>query len=72
METENLEIRFGVLAVKKGFVTPDQVVAAMNVQVSEDLKSGFHRPIGIILRDQEIITVQQAKEVLNALKRQDK
>jgi hypothetical protein len=72
METENLEIRFGVLAVKKGFVTPDQVVTAMNVQVAEDLKSGSHRPIGIILRDQEIITVQQVNEVLSTLERQNK
>ena len=64
MNTEHQEIRFGVIAVKKGFVKPDQIVYALNIQVSEDLKSGQHRPIGTILLDQEIITLKQFEEVL--------
>jgi len=68
METEYHDIRFGVVAVKKGFVTPDQVVKALSVQLAEDLRSGVHRPIGTILLDQEIITSQQVKEVLSCIK----
>lgn len=67
MEKEYLEIRFGVVAVKKGFVTPDQIVKAMEVQVAEDLKSGIHRPLGTILFEQELITARQLQEVLRHL-----
>lgn len=67
METEYLEIRFGVVAVKKGFVTTDQVLKAMKVQVAEDLKSGIHRPIGTILLDQALITASQIEKVLKCL-----
>ena len=69
METEYHDIRFGVVAVKKGFVTPDQVVKALGVQVAEDLRSGVHRPIGTILLDQEIITAPQIKEVLKYIEK---
>ena len=71
MDTENQEIRFGVIAVKKGFVKPDQIVYALSVQVSEDLKSGQHRPIGTILLDQEIITLGQFEEVLKLIRDYD-
>ena len=71
MKTESQEIRFGVIAVKKGFVKPDQIVYALNVQISEDLKSGQHRPIGTILLDQEIITLEQFEEVLLSIKDYD-
>lgn len=63
METEKREIRFGIIAVKKGFVTPEHIVSALGVQVSEDLTSGKHRPIGSILLEQELITTQQLEEV---------
>jgi len=72
MEKEYLEIRFGVVAVKKGFVTPDQIVKAMEVQVAEDLKSGIHRPLGTILLDQELITARQLQEVLKHLENYNK
>lgn len=67
METEYSEIRFGVVAVKKGFVTADHVLTAMKLQVAEDLKSGTHRPIGTILLDQELITAPQIEEVLKCI-----
>ncbi len=37
MEAEPEEIRFGVIAVQKGFVTPEKVVQALEIQVNEDL-----------------------------------
>ena len=59
------------MAVKKGFVKPDQIVYALSVQVSEDLKSGQHRPIGTILLDQEIITLKQFEEVIHLVEDSD-
>ena len=67
METDYSEIRFGVAAVRKGFVTPDHIVKALSVQVSENLISGAHRAIGTILLDQNLITALQLEEVLTAM-----
>ena len=67
METDYNEIRFGVVAVKKGFVTPDQIVKALNIQVSENLNSGDHRAIGTILVEQGLMTAPQLEEVLRAM-----
>lgn len=63
------EIRFGVMAVRHGFVTPEQVVDALEIQVVEDLSKGWHRPIGEILLEQELISRSQFDKVLNALER---
>ncbi len=67
METDSNEIRFGVVAVKKGFVTPEHIVKALSVQVSENLISGAHRAIGTILFDQNLLTALQVEEVLKAM-----
>ncbi len=67
METDYSEIRFGVVAVKKGFVTPDHIIKALSVQVSENLISGAHRAIGTILVDQNLITQNQREVILEAM-----
>jgi hypothetical protein len=64
MEIGTQETRFGVLAVKRGFVTPAQVVEALAVQVAEDLSKRRHRPIGEILLEQEAINSSQLDLVL--------
>jgi hypothetical protein len=68
MEDDQQEIRFGIVAVKKGFVTPDQVVKAFEIQLAEDLSTGEHKRIGNILLDQGIITRAQLDEILRDLK----
>jgi hypothetical protein len=67
METEPQEIRFGVIAVKMGFVTPEQVVQALQIQVAEDLSTGKHRPIGTILLEKELMNRPQFEQVLKAM-----
>ncbi|MBW1916188.1 MAG: hypothetical protein JRI86_14855 [Deltaproteobacteria bacterium] len=67
MMTKHHEIRFGVVAVKKGFVIPEQVVEALEVQVREDLSTGKHRRIGKILLEQQKIDDSQLNEVLHTL-----
>lgn len=71
METEYTEIRFGATAVKKGFVTTDDILNALSVQVHEDLSLGEHRPLGKILLDEDLITAPQLKEVLKAIEEND-
>jgi hypothetical protein len=41
--TYNREIRFGLMAVQKGFITSQQVVDALRVQVEENIAVGKHR-----------------------------
>ncbi|MDH4264178.1 MAG: hypothetical protein OEW45_00950 [Deltaproteobacteria bacterium] len=67
METEHLEKRFGVLAVEKGFVTADQVIEALKIQVMEDIEKGQHRLIGRILLEQGLITLSQIDDLLDSL-----
>jgi hypothetical protein len=68
MEKEQQDIRFGIIAVNKGFVTPEQVVKAFETQLAEDLSKGGHKPIGQILLDRELITRAQLDEILQDLK----
>lgn len=70
MEEDYIEIRFGMIAVKKGFATPEQIVEALEIQLMENLNSGMHRRIGMILHDQGLITLSQIDEVLRSLKEQ--
>ncbi|MFC1535000.1 hypothetical protein ACFL7M_16730, partial [Thermodesulfobacteriota bacterium] len=58
------------VAIEKGFVTPDQVIKALEIQVKENLASGTHRRIGIILFKQGLITLKQIDEVIKSLEQQ--
>jgi hypothetical protein len=71
MKSEPEEIRFGIIAVKKGFSTPEQIVKAFEFQLSEDLAGGEHSRIGKILLDQGVITPPQLNEILQDLKKPD-
>ena len=62
------EMRFGVIAVEKGYITPDQLFEALKVQVREDLEKETHRLLGEILLEQDMITQKQQDEVLKVLK----
>ena len=58
------EKRFGNIAIEKGFITSDQLVTALNVQVQEEVDSGSRRLIGQILLELNLISAEQIKEVL--------
>ena len=66
MKTEESEFRFGALAVKKGFVTPDHVIKALALQVKGYLSTGEHKRIGKILHEQQFITLDQLDEIILA------
>ena len=67
MEIEHLEKRFGVTAVKMGFITAEQLVEALAVQVAEDIATGDHDLIGKILFEQGIVTMEQIDIVLKEM-----
>ncbi len=67
METEHLEKRFGVIAIEEGYVTAEQFVEALKVQVMDDINEGKHRLIGRILMEQGIMTLKQIDAVLEVI-----
>ena len=58
------EDRFGFVAVKGGFITPEQLTDALKTQVMEELKDDRHRIIGNILYEKGYITMPQIADVL--------
>jgi len=64
MTSNQKNLRFGVIAVQKGFVTPEQVVDALTLQVKDFFSTGKHRLIGEILLDQGHIDQSQLNEIL--------
>ena len=64
---DKYEKRFGVVAFKKGYVTADQPVKALTIQVQEDIDMGYHRLIGKIFIDQGIMSGQQVSEILKEI-----
>ncbi len=68
METDQLERRFGIVAVEKGLVSPEQLREALEIQVTENVEKKKHRFIGTILVDQGYMKHSQISEVLKAMK----
>ena len=68
MVKDGLEIRFGVIAVRKGYVTPEQFIDALEIQVMEDINGEKHRLIGKILSDEGLITDQQIRDVVDSIR----
>ena len=70
MEVELREIRFGMVAVQKGFILPDQVIDALTIQISEELDEEEHRLLGEILLELEYMNASQIGEVLDEMNKQ--
>jgi hypothetical protein len=69
MGVDLVEERFGTIAVKRGFVTKEQVLEAMKVQMERDLDGLEHRLIGSVLYSMGYVTLQQIDEVAEAVKK---
>ena len=61
---DHYEKRFGLVAVEKGFITADELINALTIQVQEDVEIGFHRLIGKIFLDQGVMSEKQIARVL--------
>ena len=67
MENRVLDKRFGAIAIEKGFITKEQFVEGMAVQIEDDLGGNEHRLLGSLLFNMGYMTSQQVHEVLEAL-----
>lgn len=67
MDVPGIEKHFGAIAIEKRFITLDQFIEAMTLQVREDLNSLEHRRIGQILLEMGYLNDSQIKEILQTL-----
>ncbi|MFC1488771.1 hypothetical protein ACFL6B_02865 [Thermodesulfobacteriota bacterium] len=66
-KVDHYEKRFGVVALEKGFITADELVNALTIQVQEDIEVGYHRFIVKIFVDQGIMSGNQVSETLKEI-----
>jgi len=66
---ENFPVRFGVVAVRLGYITPEELKDALMGQVSEDLSERPHRVFGIILYDRGLMTMKQLHHTVEEMER---
>lgn len=59
--------RFGAAAISKGFITKEQFVEAMAMQVEIDLEGPEPRALGSILISMGYMTGEQVDEVLESI-----
>ncbi len=64
---EHYEKQFGIIAIEKGFITPDNLIETLKIQVEEEIDYKTHRLIGEILLDRGYITPSQIQEVLDGI-----
>lgn len=61
------EERFGNIAIAKGFITPEDLLNALKIQVQEETEKKKHSLIGQILLEQGVISGEQIQQVLAEL-----
>ena len=67
MSDRHMEKRFGIIAVEKGFISPAQVIEALESQVMEEMEGKPHRLIGTILVEMGYMTNAQVRDVLKSM-----
>jgi hypothetical protein len=70
-QEETIEDRFGIVAVRKGYITEEQLVKAFESQVTENISDGIHRFVGGILIEQDVMTKLQVRDVLESMETTD-
>ncbi len=60
-------VRFGVVAVGKGYITLDQLIEAATKQINDNVLNKQHKFIGEILLEKGWITKEEIEIVLNKL-----
>jgi hypothetical protein len=59
------EKRFGIIAIEQGFITADDLVKGLTIQVDEDMRQSRHRLLGEIFFAMGVMTDRQVEEVLS-------
>lgn len=67
MFEESIRKRFGAVAIKKGFITKEQFVEAMGMQIENDLEGTEHKLFGEVLVRMGYMERSQVNEVLEEI-----
>ena len=67
MSVKKFDKRFGMIAIKKGYIAFNQAYEALVTQVTEELDSTKRRPIGKILHEKGHMTPTQIDGVLSSM-----
>lgn len=67
MDEKDIEERFGVIAIKKGYITREQLLEAMTEQITSDLGTEGHSLLGAILCAKRYMTTDQVNEVVGEM-----
>jgi hypothetical protein len=67
MSEGRLDKRFGAVAIEKGFITLENLIEAIKIQVTENLEDSEHRLIGQILWEKGYLTTEQINEVIKSM-----
>lgn len=67
MSEGKLDKRFGAVAIDMGFITLENLIEAMKIQIIENLDGSNHRLIGQILWEKGYLKTEQIKEVLRSM-----
>ncbi len=59
--------RFGQIAVEKGYITEDDLMKALKIQVEDDLKGRPHRLLGNILFQMGAMHIKEIEDTLEEL-----
>ena len=70
MTSNNENIRFGLLALKKGYVTERQLGMAVSLQMKEDIEQAPHRYLGEIMLDMGLLNNTEIEDLLLSLNNQ--
>ena len=64
---KDIEERFGMVAIKNGFITKEQLLEAMTEQITSDLATDGHSLLGAILSANAHMTMEQIEEVVGEI-----
>ena len=67
MSVEFTDKRFGVVAIEKGFISLDQLLEALKIQIEEEIEQGIHRVVGAILVEMGYMNLSQVEEILEVI-----
>ena len=71
MEQSGIGTHFGTLAIEKEYITVDQLIETMTLQVRGDILEDKHRLIGEILVDKGFMIPSQVNEVLDTMSKEN-
>ena len=64
---DHYEKQFGIIAIEKGFITPEMLIEALKIQVEDEVEFHTHRLIGEILMEKDYLTAMQIQDILNTI-----